>query len=135
MLINLLKRKKRKRKQKEEKKRKEKGKKTARGKKDAIALHACNTQVETRKEKKRKQRKIKKSKKTEKKIGKKTSKKKKKEKYTTFAWVQYLGYYRRTITSYRVRDRLLEIYLAKLNHTCGLIDTKTSPTKLSNWAK
>ena len=99
-------------------------------------MHACNTQVETRKEKKRKQRKIKKSKKTEKKIGKKTSKKKKKEKkYTTFAWVQYLGYYRRTITSYRVRDRLLEIYLAKLNHTCGLIDTKTGRTKLSNWTK
>ena len=45
-------------------------------------MHACNTQVETRKEKKRKQRKIKKSKKTEKKIGKKTSKKKKKEKNT-----------------------------------------------------
>ena len=81
MLINLLKRNKRKRKQKEEKKRKEKGKKTARGKKDAIALHTCNNQVETRKEKKRKQRKIKKSKKTEKK-GKKTSKKKKKEKNT-----------------------------------------------------
>ena len=98
-------------------------------------MHACNTQVETRKEKKRKQRKIKKSKKTEKKIGKKTSKKKKKEKYTTFAWVQYLGYYRRTITSYRVRDRLLEIYLAKLNHACGLIDTKTGRTKLSNWTK
>ena len=54
MLINLLKRKKRKRKYKEEKKGKKRVRKQQEEKKDAIALHACNTQVETRKEKKRK---------------------------------------------------------------------------------